>query len=251
MASSIRLYLNKDLYKGIEFELRDGQFHYLRNVMRLRTGAELLFFNGNDGEFLGQIIDIHKNSVLICIKSQIRPQPVGSDLWLLFSPIKRSGTNFIVEKATELGVKRLIPVLTEYTSIKHVNLNRLNAIAIEAAEQCRRLTVPDISSPKLLEDVLYDWDQSRRLLVMDETLAMRGLIADDVARLSKIRFKKNVIQCDAILTGPEGGFSPSELKRLGDLSFVQKITLGKRILRAETAATVALGLWNELVETSE
>ena len=251
MTSSIRLYLNKDLYKGIEFELRDGQFHYLRNVMRLRTGAELLFFNGNDGEFLGQIIDINKNSVLIYIKSQIRSQSVGSDLWLLFAPIKRSGTNFIVEKATELGVKRLIPVLTEYTSINHVNLNRLNAIAIEAAEQCQRLTVPDISSPKLLEEVLYDWDQSRRLLVMDETLAMRGLVVEEVARLSKLKFKQNVIKCDAILTGPEGGFSPSELKRLGDLTFVQKITLGKRILRAETAATVALGLWNELVETSE
>jgi 16S rRNA (uracil1498-N3)-methyltransferase len=216
--------------------------------MRLCVGDNVFFFNGQHGEFLGEIELIQKTSMLIYIKTQIRMQMSDPDIWLLFAPIKKSGVNFIAEKATELGVVKLLPVLTEHTNTQRVNLNRLRSIAIEAAEQCQRLTVPDLSEPKTLHEVLEDWNPSRRLLVMDETLAMQDVPEEEVFSFSKLINKEKEMPCDAILIGPEGGFSSSELNRLSRHTFVKKITLGQRILRAETAATVALGLWNELIE---
>jgi len=249
MTSPIRLFVKKDLQIGKQFELKNEHLHYLKNVMRLSVGAKLLFFNGQDGEFLGEIKFNKKNSMSICIKNLVRTQKADPDIWLLFSPLKRSGVNFIAEKSTELGVNRLLPVLMEHTNTSRVNINRLSSITIEAAEQCQRLTVPDICEPKTLHEVLDNWDSSRRLLVMDETSAITGVIGGGAVNLSKLNIREKETPCDAILIGPEGGFSLSELDRLGRLDFVEKITLGPRILRAETAATVALGLWNELIET--
>jgi 16S rRNA (uracil1498-N3)-methyltransferase len=248
MSSSIRLFVQLDLYLGGQLEIRTGQLHYLRNVMRLGLGAEFLLFNGQNGEFLGEIVDIKKRSILVSIKDQVRVQYPDSDIWLLFSPIKRSGVNFIIEKATELGVTKLLPVLTDYTNTDRVNTDRLNTIAIEAAEQCRRLTVPDIAEPRLLNEVLDQWNPIRRLLVMDETLATIEGVKEKAVRMAALKAKGYGVPCDAILIGPEGGFSEAELDKLGKQAFVKKITLGQRVLRAETAAAVALGLWNELIE---
>jgi 16S rRNA (uracil1498-N3)-methyltransferase len=248
MVALIRLFVNKELHLGDQLELRTGQLHYLKNVMRLEVGAKFSLFNGKDGEFLGQILNLKKRSMLVDIKDQVRMQIPDPDIWLLFSPIKRSGINFIVEKATELGVAKLLPVITDYTNTDRVNTDRLNAIAVEAAEQCQRLTVPNITVPQVLTEVLDKWNPARRLLVMDETLAIGGDIKGEAAKMLSLRSKQQNIPCDAILIGPEGGFSPSELAKLSKLAFVKKITLGRRLLRAETAATVALGLWNELIE---
>ena len=248
MSSSIRLFVKPVLHLGGQLEIRTGQLHYLRNVMRQGLGSKFLLFNGQDGEFLGEIVDVKKKSILVSIKDQVRAQVPDSDIWLLFSPVKRSGINFIVEKATELGVTKLLPVLTDYTNTDRVNIDRLNSIAIEAAEQCRRLTVPDIAEPKLLNEVLDEWDPVRRLLVMDETLATMEGVQEKAVRMATLKAKGYGVPCDAILIGPEGGFSENELNKLGNQAFVKKITLGQRLLRAETAAAVALGLWNELIE---
>ena len=248
MSSSIRLFVKLDLYLGGQLEIRTGQLHYLRNVMRQGLGAKFLLFNGQDGEFLGEIVNVKKKSILVSIKDQVRAQVPDSDIWLLFSPVKRSGINFIVEKATELGVTKLLPVLTDYTNTNRINIDRLNSVAIEAAEQCGRLTVPDIAEPKLLNEVLDEWDPVRRLLVMDETLATMEGVKEKAVRMAALKAKGYGVPCDAILIGPEGGFSENELNKLGNQAFVKKITLGQRLLRAETAAAVALGLWNELIE---
>jgi 16S rRNA (uracil1498-N3)-methyltransferase len=248
MSSSIRLFVKPVLHLGGQLEIRTGQLHYLRNVMRQGLGSKFLLFNGQDGEFLGEIVDVKKKSILVSIKDQVRAQVPDSDIWLLFSPVKRSGINFIVEKATELGVTKLLPVLTDYTNTDRVNIDRLNSIIIEAAEQCRRLTVPDIAEPKLLNEVLDEWDPVRRLLVMDETLATMEGVKEKAVRMAALKAKGYGVPCDAILIGPEGGFSENELNKLGNQAFVKKITLGQRLLRAETAAAVALGLWNELIE---
>jgi 16S rRNA (uracil1498-N3)-methyltransferase len=216
--------------------------------MRLDRGGKLLLFNGQDGEFLCEIISVNKRSMQVQVVDQVRVQVPDPDIWLLFSPIKRSGVNFIAEKATELGVTKLLPVLTDYTNIDRVNISRLETIATEAAEQCRRLTVPNVSEAKLLTEVINDWNPRRRLLVMDETLTRMEYVKEKALRMSALKVKENDMPCDAILIGPEGGFSEFELDKLGKLAFVRKITLGPRVLRAETAVTVALGLWNELIE---
>ena len=248
MSSLIRLFVKIDLHIDVQVEIRAGQFHYLKNVMRLGLGARFLLFNGQDGEFLVKIVNVNKRSILVHVLDQVRVQVSDPDLWLLFSPIKRSGINFIVEKATELGVTKLLPVLTDYTNNDRVNTDRIKTIAIEASEQCRRLTVPNISEAKSLTEVINEWNPARRLLVMDETLIKVDDVKEKALRMSTLKVKENDMPCDAILIGPEGGFSESELDKFGELAFVRKITLGPRVLRAETAVAVALGLWNELIE---
>ena len=248
MSSLIRLFVKIDLRIDVQVEIRAGHFHYLKNVMRLDLGAEFLLFNGQDGEFLGKIINVNKRSMLVHVVDQVRVQVPDPDIWLLFSPIKRRGMNFVAEKATELGVTKLLPVLTDYTNNDRVNIERIETIATEASEQCGRLTVPNVSEAKLLTEVINEWNPARRLLVMDETLTRMEDIKEKALRMSALKFKENDMPCDAILIGPEGGFSESELDKLGKLTFVSKITLGPRVLRAETAAAVALGLWNELIE---
>ena len=248
MSSLIRLFVKIDLHIDVQVEIRAGQLHYLKNVMRLGLGARFLLFNGQDGEFLVKIVNVNKRSILVHVLDQVRVQVSDPDLWLLFSPIKRSGINFIVEKATELGVTKLLPVLTDYTNNDRVNTDRIKTIAIEASEQCRRLTVPNISEAKSLTEVIGEWNPARRLLVMDETLIKVDDVKEKALRMSTLKVKENDMPCDAILIGPEGGFSESELDKFGELAFVKKITLGPRVLRAETAVAVALGLWNELIE---
>ncbi|MBT3991441.1 MAG: 16S rRNA (uracil(1498)-N(3))-methyltransferase [Rhodospirillaceae bacterium] len=239
MSSLIRLYVEADLQPGAELEISSGQLHYLKNVMRLGPGDSVTLFNGRDGEYVSEITAINKKSLQVRVLEQSRPQLAELDIWLLFAPIKKARIDMIAEKATELGVAKLQPVMTDFTNIERVKIDRLRANAIEAAEQCRRLTIPDIAEPQSLARVLEAWDPARRLLVMDETAGG----ADSALTMSALAPSSS----DAILIGPEGGFSSSELDLLENLPFVTKITLGGRILRAETAALVALALWNELV----
>jgi len=243
MASNIRLFVDENLQTGIDLEIKASQFHYLKNVMRLATGAEVTLFNSRDGEYLAEITDSGKRSITVKLMKQSRPQSDDPDIWLIFAPIKKSRLDMIAEKATELGVAKLVPVITDHTNVERVKTDRLRANAIEAAEQCRRLTVPEITEPMPLQKLLDNWDVTRRLLVMDETVD-DGDASVSMATLGK---SNDGQACDAILIGPEGGFSASELDLLGNLPFVTKVSLGGRILRAETAALAALALWQELI----
>jgi 16S rRNA (uracil1498-N3)-methyltransferase len=243
MASNIRLFVEENLQTGIDLEIKASQFHYLKNVMRLATGAEVALFNSLDGEYLAEITDSGKRSMTVKLMKQSRPQSDDPDIWLIFAPIKKNRLDMITEKATELGVAKLVPVITDHTNVERVKTDRLRANAIEAAEQCRRLTVPEIVEPMPLQKLLDNWDVTRRLLVMDETVE-DGDAGVSMATLGK---SNDGQACDAILIGPEGGFSASELDLLGNLPFVTKVSLGGRLLRAETAALAALTLWQELI----
>lgn len=194
-------------------------------------GEALCLFNGHDGEWQARLEMLDKKGALAMTERQIRAQTPPSDLWALFAPVKKEGTDLMVEKATELGASVLWPILTEHSNTQRVNTERWQANAIEAAEQCERLDVPEIRGLKPLQSVLADWQSGRILFVGAE----RGH-----AMPAGEAFTRHKGKPVAILIGPEGGFSESEMNMLGEFPFVVKISLGSRILRAETALIAAL-----------
>ena len=235
--SKIRLYIGQALAAGVTVTLDAGQAHYLVHVMRLPVGAPLVLFNGRDGEWQASLSEVSKRAARAVPEQPLRPQPAQSDLWLLFAPVKRARIDLIIEKATELGVGVLLPVLTRHSAVQKTNDQRLAAIAIEAAEQCGRLSVPEIKPLRPLVEVVGDWPAGRRLLVLDETGG--GLpIAEALAGLAG--------QPAALLVGPEGGFDETELDALRRLSFATPIGLGSLILRADTAVVGALACYQAL-----
>src|SRR5437879_1520701 len=240
--SATRLFIEADLSAGIEAPLSEAQAHYLRHVMRRAAGAPLLLFNGRDGEWRATLALSGKKAAAATVVERTREQAAEPDLWLCFAPIKRARIDYIAEKATELGVALLQPVLTQHTAVDRVNVERLRANAIEAAEQTERLSVPEVRAPVALMKLLGDWPAGRRLLMCDETGAGRptggGLGAlDDKARAAPW----------AIVIGPEGGFAAAELTALRRIKDVTAVGLGPRILRADTAALAALACWQAMV----
>jgi 16S rRNA (uracil1498-N3)-methyltransferase len=227
--TSIRLYVTDSLHPGAKVKLADAQAHYLANVMRLSVGDELLLFNGRDGEYRAQIAALSRKAALLEALAQTRPQAPEPDAWLCFALLKRQKTDLVVEKATELGVSVIQPVITARTQADHVNLARLRAIAAEAAEQCERLAVPEIREPITLPRLIAAWPDGRQLQVADERRTA-GLIRPATAAPS------------ALLVGPEGGFTETELDAIGSHPLVTRVSLGTRILRAETAAIAGLAL---------
>ena len=227
----VRLYVTAPLSAGAQFPADEGQAHYLLHVMRAKAGARVSLFNGRDGEWLAEIAQAGKRGVMLSCLKRTAPQTEGSDLWLLFAPIKKTPSDYLVQKATELGVSRLQPVFTRRTIVTRVNAERLLANAIEAAEQSGRLSVPQIGAPQDLDKALAAWPKDRPLYFCDEGGDARPLA--EVAKLGAA----------AILTGPEGGFDPKERAMLRALPFVLPVTLGPRILRADTAALAALSIW--------
>ena len=212
--------------------LERGQSHYLSTVMRMLPGDEILVFNGEHGEWLARLEGRPvRAEALTCLESTL-PQAEAPDVWLLFAPLKKARTNYAVEKATELGVSRIVPVRTERTNAKRVAIERLEAIAVEAAEQCGGLTVPEIAPLSRLEDVLAEWPSGRRLFVCDEELSGTGAGPFDAGGNGPA----------AVLVGPEGGFTEGERNALAALPSAQLVSLGNRILRAETAVAAALAL---------
>lgn len=237
MSHIARLYVDAALQEGVEIGLPDAQSKYLLRVMRLADGARVRVFNGEDGEWACVLAARGKLAVLLP-SDQIRDQAFGPDLTLLFAPIKKARTDFIVEKATELGVRTIRPVITEYTQTQRVRTDRMQSLAIEAAEQTERMDLPEIFEAEPLANALSAWDPDRPLIYCDE--------GAEAAPISQYR-ERLTGRAAGILIGPEGGFSPRERKMLRKLAFVVPITLGPRILRAETAVVSALTLWQSQV----
>jgi len=231
--AKIRLCVTQALGEGQTIPLTREQAHYLFGVMRLKVGARVLLFNGRDGEFLAEVAEAGKRKGMLACLEQTRPLTMPPNLWLLFAPIKKERTNFIVEKAVELGVTRICPVQTRFTNSDRIRQDRLQAHALEAAEQCGATFVPDVIDIRKLDSVLDDWPEDRQLVFCDESMAGAREVLTARADVTKW----------AILVGPEGGFSKEERAKLSSLPFVTKISLGPRILRADTAAVAALTLW--------
>lgn len=232
-----RLHVEADLAAGADIVVTEQQAHYLLHVMRFPLGGEIALFNGRDGEWRGILAESGKKKARLTVADQLRPQSPEPDLWLLFAAVKRARIDFIVEKATELGVSVLQPVFTERTVMSRVGEDRLASIAIEAAEQCERLTVPELRTPLSLQGALTKWPDGRSLLLMDETGAGRP-IAEALAELPP--------GPAALLIGPEGGFAKSELDGFSRLTFAVRVGLGPRILRADTAAIAALSCYQAI-----
>jgi len=231
-AAKIRLYVDHRLGQGQSLPLTGDAAHYLFAVMRLGVGDNVLLFNGRDGEFLARVeVASKRNPVLLC-QTQTRALQMPPDLWLLFAPVKKARTDFIVEKAVEMGVSRILPVLSDFTNNDRTRQEKLQAHAVEAAEQCGATFVPPVVDLQKLDTVLDGWPPERRLMFADETLAgqKQSLIGENPGPW-------------AIIIGPEGGFSQAERTRLRALKQTRTISLGPRILRSDTAVVAALTLW--------
>jgi 16S rRNA (uracil1498-N3)-methyltransferase len=225
---SIRLYVDEPLAAGTTIEATSAQAHYLGTVMRRRSGDAVRLFNGRDGEFVAQIEAIRCDRATLLVGHSLRPQSPEPDLWLVFALLKRDATDLVVQKATELGVAALVPVITERTNAHRVNEARLAAIAVEASEQCERLTVPSLHAPRPLAKLLGNWEPGRQVFAAAERSVAPAIVPAHGPA--------------ALLVGPEGGFTPAELEAMQARPFVTVVSLGPRILRAETACIAGLAL---------
>ena len=232
----IRLHVPHDLAAGAGLALDEGQSRYLAAVMRQTPGDEVAVFNGRDGEWRARVASVGKRVVTLAVETQARPQHMGQDLDLVVALVKRGRLETIVEKAAELGARRVRLTVTGRTNADHARIDRLQTIAVEASEQTGRLDVPEVMGPVKLERMLAGWEPGRRLLFCDEAGDARPVLeAVDAGGPW------------AVLIGPEGGFTPTERTMLRGLAFATPASLGPRILRADTAAISALTLWQAAV----
>lgn len=236
--SKIRLFIDHALPGSGVVTLGKEQSHYLANVMRLKVGATITVFNGSDGEWQTTVSEVHKKAVSLTVDTQTRAQESEPDLWLAFAPIKKGRLDFMVQKATEMGVSHMIPMMTSYTNVDRVKEDRLRANALEAAEQCDRLNVPTVADAAKLENILANWPDERMMMFCDEDLSGRSALDALAASDSKANVKPW-----GILIGPEGGFSDEERIKIKAHKNCVVVSLGPRILRADTAAIAALSLW--------
>jgi 16S rRNA (uracil1498-N3)-methyltransferase len=234
--AKIRLYVDQPLSSGQAVALNGDQANYLFAVMRLSRGNGVLLFNGRDGEWRATVAEGNKRGGVLVCDALTKPLLAPPDLWLLFAPIKKARTDFIVEKAVELGAARIMPVQTRFTNSERIRQDRLQAHAVEAAEQCGATFVPAVDDLQPLDKVLATWPEGRRILWADESLTsaratLEGLDPGPAA----------------ILIGPEGGFSDAERAKLRAMPQVVPVSLGPRILRADTAAVAAITLWQAVL----
>lgn len=229
-----RLYISDALEEGGAIVLDKEQSHYLGRVMRLGNGDTVKLFNGRDGEWRGEIAGGGKNALALNLTACLRAQQAEPDLWLLFAPIKGKRIDTIAEKAGELGVSELWPVNTARTVVSRVNVDRLQANAIEAAEQCERLTLPEVHEVRKLSDMLATWPDDRRLMYCDERAGAQTVPAALAAESPGPW---------AVLVGPEGGFAPDEQNLIRNMPQSVPVSLGPRLLRTDTACFAALSLW--------
>ncbi|MBO9408873.1 16S rRNA (uracil(1498)-N(3))-methyltransferase [Shimia sp. R9_1] len=232
--AKVRLYVEQGLGEGQTIPLTKEQAHYLFGVMRMAVDDPVLLFNGQDGEWRCVVTVANKrNGELLC-EAQTKPLQMPPDLWLCFAPIKKARTDFIVEKAAEMGAARIVPVNTDFTNSERIRQDRLQAHAVEAAEQCGGTYVPEVAELTKLERLLADWPDGRQLMFCDEA---------EVGSAKRLAASEGGPW--AILIGPEGGFSEAERAKLKALPFAHVVSLGPRILRADTAAVAAMTLWQQ------
>jgi len=227
------------LSPGASVAIGPEQAHYAVNVMRRRPGDAVFLFNGRDGEWRAVVTDGNRRICRLSVEERVRPQSSAPNLWLLFAPLKRLRLDWLIEKATELGVGRLQPVMTRHTVAQRTNAERLKARAVEAAEQCRRLTVPEVAASVTLDRLLAVWSADRRLLLCDFADPHTPPILDALKGAEPGPW--------AVFAGPEGGFAEDERAALLGRSFVVPARLGPGILRAETAAVAALSVWQAVL----
>ena len=229
----IRLFAFQELETGLTYTPSEAQNHYLKNVMRLKSDDEVFLFDGINGEFRSIVCETGKKTLSLKVLEKVLNFEKSPDIWLLFSLLKKENTDIILQKAVELGVSRIIPVQTEYTVKQAFKVERAQTQIIEAAEQSRRLDVPVLENLTNFSDMLSNWSSNRRLIYLNET--GQGSSFFDIQNSLK--------QPAALFVGPEGGLSKKELEILKNLPYTQSVTLGKRILRAETACISALACW--------
>ena len=232
--NSPRLYVDAPLEAGGDVALAQAQAHYLTHVLRLKAGEGVLVFNGRDGEWRASLAEAGKRTATLAVAAQTRPQTRPADLLYLFAPLKSARLDYMVQKAVEMGVSRLQPVLTQHGQVTRLNLERMRANVIEAAEQCGILSVPDIAEPVALSRLMAQWRAGRRLVFCDEDAEA----ADPLVALQALPRQAPL----AVLIGPEGGFAPDERAALLKLPQTVRLSLGPRILRADTAAVAALAV---------
>ena len=235
---SIRLFCEVTLTVGETINLETEQSHYLKNVMRCKINEKILVFDNNTGEYIAEITNIHKRSIDIEILEKTKPRYVPGDVWLIFCPLKKTRTDFLIEKSTELGLRKFLPTLSDKTQTKILSLNRFRKNIVEAVEQCGGTFIPEILPISSLSRVIEELPEDRILIFCDESLESRNI--NDCLLLERP-------EKAAILVGPEGGFSDSERKLLITKKNILPVSLGNRILRAETAAVAALTMWHGMV----
>lgn len=229
----VRLYVDAPLGAEERIPLAPPQVHYLNSVLRCQPGECVDVFNGSDGDWAARIVTRGRRSITLVCQTQTVPQRAPPDLWLVFAPLRKSRTDYVVEKATELGVRKIFPVRTEYTVAGRVSGRRLRSHAIDAAQQCGENHVPPVAELQALETVLDTWPPDRNILFCDESRT--GMPVTDLARFPARKW--------AVLVGPVGGFSRTEATRIGAMPQCVPMSLGPRILRADTAAVAAIALW--------
>ena len=231
----IRLYCNQKLSLNNIIVLNKTDTHYLKNVMRCKKNDQINLFNENDNEFFSKILEIKKYETILEIFESSPNTEIINDIYLIFSVVKKNKIDFIIQKATELGVKKIFPILTERSSIRNINKSRMYAIAKEASEQSNRISIPEISNLQTIQELLEKWNSNRSILYADEILK----INQNLTMLNRKNFVKS-----SLLVGPEGGFSLEENNMLKTYKFVFPISFGKTILRSDTAAIVGLSYLN-------
>ena len=240
IGGKLRLFVEARLSAGSKISPSESQVHYLLHVMRARQGDRVLLFNGVDGEWRARVTEATRRTAELVCEIETRGQDEVPDLWLAFAPIKKTPADYVTQKATELGVRVLQPVITRRTVARRVNLERLRANAIEAAEQSGRLSVPELRDTVGLDALLRSWPSARRLIFCDEG-GEGAPIADAL-----VKAKGDCASAWGVLTGPEGGFDPGERAAIRQHSFVIPVSLGPRIMRADTAALAALAVWQAI-----
>ncbi|MCC3862313.1 16S rRNA (uracil(1498)-N(3))-methyltransferase [Pseudemcibacter aquimaris] len=235
-SSRTRLFINEAFIKGSEFLVDGNQGHYLVNVLRVREGELVTLFNGDQGEWHAEITKVKKGKAFLVILDKVADQTSDPDLWYIFAPVKKARVDYMIQKATELGVGYIRPVMTQHTNLDRIKDEKIIANMIEAAEQCGRMTVPQLDVMTSLDDLLENWPDDRGLIFCDE--------AGDAKPFIQIEKKFDKW---AILIGPEGGFSAEERALIREHQNSIPVTLGPRILRADTAAVAAISLWQSYI----
>ena len=235
--AKIRLYIKSNLIIKQKLIVETKQSHYLLNVMRKKVSDTIFVFNELQGEFEAEIITVNKKKITIEILHKLRSPEKVNDIWVIFAPVKKNATDLIIQKSTELGVSKIIPILTERTIARRVNLKRMEEIAIEASEQSERVTIPEISPIHTLHEIISSWSSNRKVFYGDETIRNN---LDELGNQNKLVRGSS----GAILIGPEGGFSSEEINFLKTKKFVIPINFGPRVLRSDTAVICGLVCWH-------